>query len=55
MTMPKMDVKVGITFQHKTISIRSDQNEFLQKNSISLSRFVQQKIDELMSGNKARK
>ena len=55
MTMPKMDVRAGITFQHKTISIRSDQNDYLTKNSISLSRFVQQKIDEVMNGNKARK
>jgi hypothetical protein len=47
--MPKMpNQKEGITYLHKAISIRSDQQEFLEKNTISLSRFVQQKIDEAM-------
>lgn len=56
MPMPKMpNLKEGIKFVPKTLTIRSDQDEFLQKNSISLSRFVQQRIDEMMNnGNKAR-
>jgi hypothetical protein len=53
--MPKMpNMKEGTKFIPKTLTIRSDQDEFLKKNSISLSRFVQQKIDEMMSG-KAKK
>jgi len=56
MPMPKMpNLKDGTTFIPKTLTIRSDQDEFLKKNAISLSRFVQQKIDEVMNGNKARK
>jgi len=50
--MPKMpNTKKGITYIPKAITIRSDQEEFLQKNCINLSRFVQKKIDELI-GNK---
>jgi hypothetical protein len=57
MPMPKMpNLKEGTKFVPKTLTIRSDQDEFLQKNSISLSRFVQQRIDEMMNnGNKARR
>lgn len=56
MTMPKMpNLKDGTTFTPRTITIRSDQDEFLKKNSVSLSRFVQQKIDELMAAYKAKK
>lgn len=56
MPMPKMpNLKDGTTFIPKTLTIRSDQDEFLKKNAISLSRFVQQRIDEMMNGNKARK
>jgi len=36
---------------NRTISIRDDQDEFLNKNHISLSRFVQDKIDELIKSN----
>jgi len=56
MQMPKMpNLKDGVTFITKTLTIRSDQDEFLKKNAISLSRFVQQKLDETMSASKARK
>ena len=30
----------------KTISIRDDQEEWIQKNHLSLSSFVQEKLDE---------
>ncbi len=33
----------------KTITITSKQAEFIHENSISLSRFVQKKIDELIA------
>ncbi len=47
--MPKIrNLKDGVTFKAKTISIRSDQEEFLKAHTLSLSRFVQQKLDELM-------
>lgn len=53
MVMPKMpNLKQGTTFIPKTITIRSDQEEFLKRNAISLSRFVQQRIDEMMKGGK---
>ncbi|MDO8339071.1 MAG: hypothetical protein Q7T16_00260 [Candidatus Burarchaeum sp.] len=56
MAMPKMpNLKNGTTFIPKTLTIRSDQDDFLKKNSISLSRFVQQKIDEVMGASKARR
>ena len=48
MVMPRMNVKDGITFVPKTLTIRSDQDDFLKKNHISFSRFVQDKIDEEM-------
>lgn len=32
----------------KTITIREDQSEYIEENAINLSRFVQQKLDELM-------
>ncbi|WP_256548198.1 hypothetical protein [Natronosalvus rutilus] len=32
----------------KTISIRDDQEEWIQKNHLSLSSFVQEKLDELI-------
>ncbi len=54
--MPKMpNLKEGTKFIHKNITIRSDQDEFLKKNALCLSRFVQQRVDELMNGDKARK
>ena len=56
MPMPKMpNLKDGTTFIPKTLTIRSDQDEFLKKNAISLSRFVQQRIDEMMGATKARR
>jgi uncharacterized protein YqfB (UPF0267 family) len=32
----------------KTISIRDDQEEWVQENHLSLSSFVQEKLDELI-------
>lgn len=32
---------------HKTISIKDEHEEWIQKHSINLSRFVQKKIDEV--------
>ena len=32
----------------KTITIRVDQKEYIEKNSINLSKFVQKKLDEIM-------
>ena len=32
----------------KTISIRDDQEEWIQENHLSLSSFVQEKLDELI-------
>ena len=54
--MPKMpNQKENVKYIPKTITIRSDQNDFLRKKSINLSRFVQQKIDEESNSNKAKK
>lgn len=54
--MPKMPhLKEGVTFVHKNITIRSDQDEFLKKTDKNLSRFVQRILDEEMNGNKAKK
>ncbi len=39
---------VDMKYIPKTITIRGDQAKFLKDNSISLSRFVQAKLDELM-------
>lgn len=51
--MPKMpNTKKGITYIPKTITIRSDHEEFLKKNCINLSRFVQKKIDEVIGDKK---
>lgn len=51
--MPKIrNLSEGVTYQPKTITIRSDQDEFLKIHSISLSRFVQQKLDEKMQNEK---
>ena len=53
--MPKMpNTKEGTAFIPKNITIRNDQEQFLRKNSISLSRFVQQKLDEAMNGKKGK-
>lgn len=35
-------------FSRKNITIRKDQEAWIEKNAINLSRFVQQKLDELM-------
>ena len=32
----------------KTITIRDDQEKWVQENTLNLSRFVQKKLDELM-------
>lgn len=56
MTMPRMPgQKAGDKYLTKTITIRPDQDEFLKKNALSLSRFVQQRIDEAMNAGKAKK
>jgi hypothetical protein len=44
--MPKL--KDGAKYIHKTISIREDQVKFIESESLNLSRFVQNKIDEKM-------
>jgi hypothetical protein len=44
--MPK--TKYNEPFVPKAITIRKDQADYLQKNSINLSKFVQKQIDELM-------
>jgi len=36
----------------KSITIREDQEEFLQKNNLNLSKIVQKKIDKLMEEKK---
>jgi len=36
----------------KTITIKEYQEEYIVKNSLNLSRFVQKKLDELIKGNK---
>ncbi len=47
--------KAGERYLAKTITIRPDQDEFLKKNALSLSRFVQQKIDEAMEKENGKK
>ncbi len=44
--MPKTKYKEP--FVQKAITIRKDQAEFIQDNTINLSKFVQKKLDELM-------
>lgn len=39
--------------QRKNITIREDQEEWIRKNHLNLSRFVQDKLDELMEPKKA--
>ncbi len=34
--------------KRKTITIRDDQEKWIQENSLNLSRFVQKRLDELM-------
>lgn len=34
--------------KNKTISIREDQDVWIRENSLSLSRFVQMRLDEVM-------
>lgn len=38
--------------KHKTITIRDDQAEWIDKVSLNLSRFVQKKLDEEKGGDK---
>lgn len=45
--MPKTKYKVP--FVTKAITIRKDQAEFIEKNTLNLSKFVQQKLDERMN------
>lgn len=44
--MPK--TKYNEPFVPKAITIRQDQANYIQSNSINLSKFVQKKLDELM-------
>ena len=48
---PKKD---GNAYLHKTITVREDQVEFLEANSMSLSKFVQNKLDVAMGIKKER-
>ena len=36
------------TVKRKTITIREDQEEWIQENHLNLSSFVQEKLDELI-------
>jgi hypothetical protein len=45
--MPKEDADIYIV--RKTITISSRHDKFIKDNSISLSKFVQKKIDELIA------
>ncbi|MFH0969836.1 MAG: hypothetical protein V1776_00010 [Candidatus Diapherotrites archaeon] len=38
--------KHGKPFVKKTITVRQDQSEFIEKSTLNLSKFVQQKLDE---------
>ncbi len=40
-------VRYGVA-KRKTISIREDQEEWIQENHLNLSSFVQEKLDELI-------
>jgi hypothetical protein len=51
--MPK--TKFGKPFIPKTLTIRNDQADFLEKNSINFSKFVQKKLDELMGIKEGKK
>ena len=48
--MPKK--KDGKTYIHKTISITEEQAAYLEAKSISLSKFIQNKINEEMDNRK---
>lgn len=48
--MPKTKYKVP--FIVKAITIRKDQADFIEKNTLNLSKFVQQKLDERMNNKK---
>lgn len=48
--MPKK--KAGKTYIHKTISITEEQATYLETKSISLSKFIQNKINEEMNKQK---
>lgn len=51
--MPK--TKVGKPFTPKTITVRPDQAEFIDKTNLNLSRFVQKQLDDLMKELKGNK
>lgn len=36
------------TVKRKTINIREDQDEWIQKNHLNLSSFIREKLDELI-------
>lgn len=40
-----------IYMREKSITVREDQAEWIEENYLNLSRFVQGKLDELMSDN----
>jgi len=48
--MPKTKYKQP--FVQKAITIRQDQTDFIEKHTINLSKFVQQKLDERMQNEK---
>ena len=41
------------TVKRNTITIRGDQEEWIQENHLTLSSFVQEKLNELISERKA--
>lgn len=42
---------ITIDMKTKNITIREDQADWINENSLNLSRFVQKKLDELMNKN----
>jgi hypothetical protein len=44
----KYDVYYACVVTRKNITIREDQEEWVQENHLNLSRFVQDKLDELI-------
>jgi hypothetical protein len=47
--------KDGKTYIHKTVTITDEQATYLETNSISLSKFVQNRINEEISAKKGGK
>lgn len=53
--MPMPKTKYAEPFVPKTITIRQDQSDFIEKKSLNLSKFVQKKIDEEMGIKEGKK